>query len=95
MYKGLGNAANRLPAIYVIKAIRECHGPLDGQDVLQHPRHLRRIRSRPAANENSGRDGRRASQGQTARQTAQLSAKQQTELRRMHATGDYSIADLA
>jgi NADPH:quinone reductase-like Zn-dependent oxidoreductase len=28
MYKGLGNAANRLPAIYVIKAIRECHGPL-------------------------------------------------------------------
>jgi hypothetical protein len=24
-----------------------------------------------------------------------LSAKQQTELRRMHATGDYSIADLA
>jgi NADPH:quinone reductase-like Zn-dependent oxidoreductase len=28
MYTGLGNAANRLPAIYVIKAIRECHGPL-------------------------------------------------------------------
>jgi hypothetical protein len=28
MYKGLGNAANRLPAIYVIKAIRECDGPL-------------------------------------------------------------------
>ncbi|MGW5365127.1 helix-turn-helix domain-containing protein [Actinopolymorpha pittospori] len=30
-----------------------------------------------------------------ARGTPKLSAKQQTELRRMHATGDYSTADLA
>ena len=53
------------------------------------------FRSRHAANENSGRDGGRASQGQTARQTAQSVRQPQTELRRMHATGDYSIADLA
>ena len=29
------------------------------------------------------------------REPSKLSIKQQTELRRMHATGDYTIADLA
>jgi len=34
-------------------------------------------------------------QGQTARQVAKLSDKQQQELRRMHNAGGYSISDLA
>ena len=95
MYKSLGNVANRLPAIYVIKAIRECRSPLDGQDVFnilatfaEFEVDLLRMRTR------EGMAVARA-KGRLRGKQPKLSAKQQTELRRMHATGDYSIADLA
>jgi Helix-turn-helix domain of resolvase len=42
-----------------------------------------------------GGHGRRAAKGRLRGRQPKLSVRQQAELRRMHASGDYSIADLA
>ncbi len=67
----------------------------DGEDVLQHPRHLRRVRGRPDPAAHPRGHGHRPSRGKLRGKQPKLSDKQQKELRRMHDTGDYSISDLA
>lgn len=66
----------------------------DGQDVLQHPRYLCRIRERPypAAEPrvNGGRSGRREAEGQEAQAVASAEQRAAPDV----GTGDYSISDL-
>ncbi len=52
-------------------------------------------RGRPAAHPYSRRHGRRQGKGKPRGKQPKLSPKQQTQLRRMHGTGEYSINDLA
>ena len=72
-------------------------GRSHGKDVLQYPRHLRRVRSRSHPHAHPRGYGHRPRQGEIARHSKQpkLSDRQQRELCRMHVTGEYSISDLA
>src|ERR1039457_5072463 len=62
---------------------------------LQHPRHLRRIRSRPTTDANERGHGPGQGEGKIRGKQPKLSPKQQRELVRMAGTGEYTIADLA
>ena len=70
-------------------------GRSDGKDVLQYPRHLRRVRSRSHPYAHPRGHGHRPRQGELPGKQSKLSDRQQRELRRMHATSGYSISDLA
>ena len=77
-------------------------GRSDGKAVLQYPRHLRRVRSRshPHAHPRGhghalAGDGHALAKGKLRGKQPKLSDRQQRELCRMHATGEYSISDLA
>ena len=66
-----------------------------GKDVLQYSRHLRRVRSRSHPHAHPRGHGHRPRQGKLRGKQPKLSDRQQRELCRMHATGEYSISDLA
>ena len=68
---------------------------IHGEDVLQHPGYVCRVRGRPHSPAHARGDGGRPRPGQAQGQQPKLSDRQQRELRRMHDTGDYSISDLA
>ena len=70
-------------------------GRSHGQDVLQYPRHLRRVRSRSHPPAHPRGHGHRPRQGKLRGKQPKLSDRQQWELCRMHVTGEYSISDLA
>ena len=70
-------------------------GRSHGKAVLQYPRHLRRVRSRPHPHAHPRGYGHRPHQGKLRGKQPKLSDRQQRELCRMHATGEYSISDLA
>ena len=70
-------------------------GRSHGKAVLQYPRHLRRVRSRSHPHAHPRGHGHRPRPGEIARQAPKLSDRQQRELCRRHATGEYSISDLA
>ena len=70
-------------------------GRSHGQAVLQYPRHLRRVRSRSHPHAHPREHGHRPRQGELRGKQPKLSDRQQRELCRMHATGEYSISDLA
>ena len=70
-------------------------GRSDGKAVLQYPRHLRRVRSRPHPHAHPRGYGHRPRQGKLRGKQPKLSDRQQRERCRMHATGEYSISDLA
>ena len=53
------------------------------------------IRSRPAADAHPRRNRRARAKDRHKGRKPTLTTKQQTELRRMHGTGDYTITDLA
>ena len=71
-------------------------GRSDGKAVLQYPRHLRRVRSRSHPHAHPRGHGHRPRQGgNCAASSPNCPDRQQRELCRMHATGEYSISDLA
>jgi DNA invertase Pin-like site-specific DNA recombinase len=66
-------------------------GGSDGQDVLPHPGHLRRVRGRPAADAHPRRCGDRAGQGRAPK----LSKARQAHLLKLHAAGEHTVVELA
>ena len=70
-------------------------GRSDGKAVLQYPRHLRRVRSRSFRMRTRKGIAIARARGKLHGKQPKLSVGQQRELCRMHATGEYSISDLA
>jgi len=75
----------------------QVHDPTDpmGKNVLQHPCHLRRVRSRPPPHAHSRRDGSGSSEGQAQGPTTEALTETATGTLPNARSGDHSISDLA